>query len=59
MCGAFPQSCFSPTTGTLFNALSASANRFGWTAGFGVEFALTDHWSAKAETDYLALAART
>ncbi len=47
------QSCFSPT-GLLFNSLSASANRFGWTAGFGVEFALTDHWSAKAETDYLA-----
>ena len=40
--------------GALINSISGSDDRFGWTAGFGVEFALTDHWSAKAETDYLS-----
>jgi opacity protein-like surface antigen len=50
---AGPQSCYDPK-GTLVNSISASSDRFGWTAGFGVEFALTDSWSAKAETDYIA-----
>jgi opacity protein-like surface antigen len=56
--GVLPQSCYSPTTGALFNEISASDNRFGWTAGFGVEFALNDHWSAKAETDYLGFGSK-
>jgi opacity protein-like surface antigen len=47
------QSCRSPTTGGLFTEISASDNRFGWTAGFGVQFALTDNWSAKAETNFV------
>ena len=48
------QSCRSPTTGALLNTVSGTDNRFGWTAGFGVQFALTDNWSAKAETNYVA-----
>jgi opacity protein-like surface antigen len=51
------QSCFTPQ-GVLFNSASVSDNRFGWTGGFGVEFALTDHWSAKAETDYLSFGSK-
>jgi opacity protein-like surface antigen len=39
--------------GVPSNGLSASDNRFGWTVGFGTEFALTRNWSAKAEYDYM------
>jgi opacity protein-like surface antigen len=46
------QACFSPT-GALLDTISASDTRFGWTAGVGGEFALTDNWSAKGEFDYL------
>ncbi len=49
--------CFSPA-GNLFNTISASDNRTGWTAGFGAEFALTNNWSAKAETNYLGFGTR-
>jgi len=49
--------CFSPA-GHLFNTISASDNRTGWTAGFGAEFALTNNWSAKAETNYLGFGSR-
>ena len=49
--------CFSPA-GHLFNTISASDNRTGWTAGFGAEFALTNNWSAKAETNYLGFGTR-
>jgi opacity protein-like surface antigen len=56
--GGRSQSCFTPA-GTILGSLSASDNRFGWTAGFGVEFALTDHWSAKAETDYLGFGSKS
>jgi opacity protein-like surface antigen len=35
---------------TGFNAGDVRA---GWTIGYGVEFALTRNWSAKAETDYV------
>ena len=51
------QSCFNPA-GSLFNTISASDNRTGWTAGFGAEFALTNNWSAKAETNYLGFGTR-
>ena len=40
------------------NTISASDNRVGWTAGFGAEFALTNNWSAKAETNYLGFGTR-
>jgi opacity protein-like surface antigen len=53
----FSQNCFSPA-GNLFNTISASDNRTGWTAGFGTEFALTNNWSAKAETNYLGFGSR-
>jgi outer membrane autotransporter protein len=51
------QNCFSPA-GNLFNTISASDNRTGWTAGFGAEFALTNNWSAKAETNYFGFGTR-
>jgi len=31
----------------------------GWTAGLGLEFAVSGNWSAKAEYDYIALSRRT
>jgi opacity protein-like surface antigen len=46
------QSCYSPT-GALLSSISAGDTRLGWTAGYGVEFALTDNWSARGEFDYL------
>ena len=51
------QVCSDPA-GNLFNTISGSDNRVGWTVGFGAEFALTDKWSAKAETDYLSFGSR-
>jgi high affinity Mn2+ porin len=35
------------------------ANNWGWTAGLGVEYALTGRWTAKLEYDYLSLNARS
>jgi outer membrane autotransporter protein len=49
--------CVSPAA-SLLNTISASDNRAGWTAGFGAEFALTNNWSAKAETNYLRFGTR-
>jgi opacity protein-like surface antigen len=51
------QNCFTPA-GNLFNTISASDNRTGWTAGFGAEFALTNNWSVKSETNYLGFGSR-
>lgn len=51
------QSCYNPA-GALLNQATASSNRMGWTVGFGTEFALTDHWSAKSETNYLGFGSR-
>ncbi len=45
--------------GVLINGISTSANRAGWTAGFGGEFAFDDHWSAKGEYDYYGFGTRT
>jgi opacity protein-like surface antigen len=50
------QLCFTPA-GSL-NTISASDNRVGWTAGFGAEFALTNNWSVKSETNYLGFGTR-
>jgi outer membrane immunogenic protein len=36
------------------NTSSTSLTRTGWTAGAGLEYALTNNWSAKIEYDYLA-----
>jgi opacity protein-like surface antigen len=54
---AFFGLCVSPAA-NLLNTISASDNRTGWTAGFGAEFALTNNWSAKAETNYLGFGTR-
>jgi outer membrane immunogenic protein len=34
---------------------SSTTNNFGWTAGFGVEWAFAGNWSARAEYDYIGL----
>jgi opacity protein-like surface antigen len=52
-----PQDCFNPA-GALFNTISASSNRVGWTVGVGSEFALTEHWSARGELDYLGFGSK-
>jgi high affinity Mn2+ porin len=38
---------------------SPGQNQLGWTAGAGVEFAVSGNWSAKLEYDYTDLARRT
>jgi opacity protein-like surface antigen len=38
---------------------SGTVDRFGWTAGYGLEFALTSHWSARAETSYYSFGNRS
>jgi high affinity Mn2+ porin len=38
---------------------SKSAMHVGWTAGAGLEYALTGHWTAKVEYNYIDLARRT
>ena len=52
---AVAHSTVSATDGPL----SASATLGGWTAGGGVEFAIDDHWSAKAEYLYTDLGSHT
>jgi opacity protein-like surface antigen len=47
------QMCINPAN-ALSTGFSASTNRGGWTVGYGGEFALTQNWSAKAETDYVS-----
>jgi len=37
---------------------SPGHTQFGWTAGAGVEFAVSGNWSAKAEYDYISLSRR-
>jgi outer membrane autotransporter protein len=46
------QNCVNPAF-ALVDQASVSDIRVGWTVGIGTEFALTDHWSAKAEFDWL------
>jgi outer membrane immunogenic protein len=49
------QSCapVNPTSRfSISNGFSASDVRAGWTIGYGVQFALTQQWSTKVETDY-------
>ncbi len=35
------------------NQASTSATAVGWTLGYGTEFAFTEHWTAKAEFDWI------
>jgi outer membrane immunogenic protein len=50
----------SPPTGcsiaavTAFNFASGRQNRFGWTIGAGMEWALVGGWSVKGEYDYMS-----
>ena len=45
-------------TATPFG-FEAVDNRFGWTAGTGVEWAFAQVWSARLEYDYLGLGHRS
>jgi hypothetical protein len=45
------RACRNPA-GALTNGFSASEDNWGWMVGYGVEFALTQNWSAKAEYNY-------
>ncbi len=36
-----------------------SSSNFGWTAGFGVEWAFWGNWSVRAEYDYIGLSNQT
>ncbi len=45
-----------------FNAGLTSSNsftRWGWTIGAGAEYAMTSHWSVRAEYDYMGLGSST
>jgi opacity protein-like surface antigen len=46
------QQCLN-AVGRPFDKISAGSSRVGWTIGYGVEYALTNHWSAKGELDYI------
>jgi opacity protein-like surface antigen len=46
------QNCVN-ANGGFVNTASANALAVGWTVGYGVEFAFTQHWTAKAEFDWL------
>jgi opacity protein-like surface antigen len=43
--------------GVAGNASSTSFTSVGWTIGVGAEYALTPHWTVKAEYDFMDLAA--
>jgi opacity protein-like surface antigen len=50
--GGASQNCVN-ANGAFVNSASANALAVGWTVGYGVEFAFTQHWTAKAEFDWL------
>ena len=37
----------------IFSGTGTDSNRVGWTVGTGIEYALWNNWSIKAEYDYL------
>jgi outer membrane autotransporter protein len=47
-----PIPCNNPA-GAPLTQISVGDDRAGWTAGYGVEFALTPNWSAKGEVNYI------
>jgi opacity protein-like surface antigen len=53
--------CFNAAGTGFFFPVTATGNinRFGFTAGYGVEFALTPKWSARAETSYYNFGTRS
>jgi opacity protein-like surface antigen len=48
------QNCANPV-GAIVNQTSASSTAVGYTLGYGTEFAFTQHWTAKAEVDWIDL----
>jgi outer membrane immunogenic protein len=48
-----PTGC-ATSTFTPFNFASVRQNRFGWTIGAGIEWALFGGWSVKGEYDYMS-----
>jgi len=45
--------------GVTTNGFFGNNSRVGWTLGYGVEFALGNNWSAKAEYDYIDFGRKT
>jgi outer membrane autotransporter protein len=52
------QACNNPA-GAFLNSISASDTRVGGLIGYGVEFALTQNWSAKGEWDWMDFGSKT
>jgi outer membrane autotransporter protein len=50
--GGLSQNCVN-ANGAFVNTASANALVVGWTVGYGVEFAFAQHWTAKAEFDWI------
>ncbi|RAI40059.1 outer membrane protein [Rhodoplanes roseus] len=51
--GAYAHAKHIVTAYNADNPAEGDSNRFGWTAGAGVEYAVSPTWSAKLEYDYL------
>lgn len=49
--------CTNPAV-AFSNGFSAKTDRGGWILGWGTEYALTSHWSAKGEADYISFGNR-
>jgi outer membrane immunogenic protein len=50
---------FTPVGGPTALVSSTSATHTGWTVGAGLEYALSDNWSAKVEYNYIDLGTRS
>jgi opacity protein-like surface antigen len=46
------QNCVN-ANGAFVNSASVNTTAVGWTLGYGTEFAFTQHWTAKAEFDWI------
>ena len=52
--GAYAHDKYLMTSFGFPQVFNANDNRFGWTAGIGVEYAFTPAWSTKLEFDYIS-----
>jgi opacity protein-like surface antigen len=50
--------CTNPN-GAFTNGFLGNKDAAGWVIGWGTEYALTSHWSAKGEADYIGFGNRT